>query len=96
MPRVTVYFSERSAADMRLFRWLVRLPPYQRGRNFKRLALARLINGSGRLASKRTVGATQIARKDITRETHIPSTATFVPLSLAETQATFLRAIKKP
>ena len=35
MPRVTVYFSEKSAEDMRLFRWLVRLPPYQRSRHFK-------------------------------------------------------------
>jgi hypothetical protein len=47
MPRVTVYFSEKSADDMRLFRWLVRLPPYQRSRNFKRLALARLTQWGG-------------------------------------------------
>lgn len=52
MPRVTVYFSEKSAEDMRLFRWLVRLPPYQRSRHFKRLALARLLNGAGRPRSR--------------------------------------------
>ena len=96
MPRVTVYFSEKSADDMRLFRWLVRLPPYQRSRHFKRLALARLINGAGRPRSKRTGAPVQTAPKPKTRGVLIPSTSTFVPMSLTETQAAFLRAIKKP
>ena len=96
MPRVTVYFSEKSADDMRLFRWLVRLPPYQRGRHFKRLALARLINGAGRPGSQRTGALAKTAPKPRTREATIPSTSTFVPMSLAETQAAFFRAIKKP
>ena len=96
MPRVTVYFSEKSAEDMRLFRWLVRLPPYQRGRNFKRLALARLINGAGRSRSKRVGEPAQTVPKAKIRDAHIPSPSTFMPVNLAETQAAFLRAIKKP
>ncbi|MBX3321076.1 MAG: hypothetical protein KF890_14440 [Nitrospira sp.] len=95
MPRVTVYFSEKSAEDMRLFRWLVRLPPYQRGRHFKRLALARLINGAGRPGAKRTEALAKTAPKPRTHDALIPSTSTFVPMSLAETQAAFFRAIKK-
>ena len=96
MPRVTVYFSEKSAEDMRLFRWLIRLPPYQRSRHFKRLALARLINGAGRSGAKRTGPLAHAAPKPRTREATIPSTSTFVPVSLAETQAALFRAIKKP
>jgi hypothetical protein len=96
MPRVTVYFSEKSAEDMRLFRWLVRLPPYQRSRHFKRLALARLINGAGRPRSKRAGNPAQTTPKTKIRHALIPSPSAFVPLSLAETQAAFFRAIKKP
>jgi len=96
MPRVTVYFSEKSADDMRLFRWLVRLPPYQRSRHFKRLALARLTNGAGRPGAKRTGLLAHAAPKPRPREDTIPSTSTFVPMSLVETQAAFFRAIKKP
>ena len=95
MPRVTVYFSEKSAEDMRLFRWLVRLPPYQRGRHFKRLALARLINGAGRPGAKRTGPLAHAVPNPRTREATIPLTSTFVPMSLAETQAALSRAIKK-
>lgn len=95
MPRVTVYFSEKSADDMRLFRWLVRLPPYQRGRHFKRLALARLINGAGRPGAKRTGPLVHAVPNPRTREATIPLTSTFVPMSLAETQAALSRAIKK-
>ncbi len=95
MPRVTVYFSEKSAEDMRLFRWLVRLPPYQRSRHFKRLALARLMNGGGRQGSKRTGALVQTAPKPKTRGVLIPSTSTFVPMSLSETQTAFFRAIKR-
>ena len=96
MPRVTVYFSEKSSDDMRLFRWLVRLPPYQRSRHFKRLAWARLTNGAGRPGAKRTGLLAHAAPKPRPREDTIPSTSTFVPMSLVETQAAFFRAIKKP
>ena len=95
MPRVTVYFSEKSAEDMRLFRWLVRLPPYQRSRHFKRLALARLINEAGRPGSKRAGKPSQTVLKADTSDTLLSTTSIFVPISLAETQAAFLQAIKR-
>ena len=95
MPRVTVYFSEKSAEDMRLFRWLVRLPPYQRGRHFKRLALARLINGSGRPKLKKAPEPSQTVPKAKSSDGLTPSSSTFVPMNLADTQAAFLRAINK-
>jgi len=94
MPRITVYFSEKSAEDMRLFRWLVRLPPLRRGRHFKRLALARLINGAGRLRSKKSPKPSQIVPKASSSDGLTPSISEFVPMSLADTQAAFLRAIK--
>jgi len=86
MPRGTVYFSEKSTEDMRQFRWLVRFPPYQRNRHF---------NGASRPGSKWTEALARAAPKPKTREAIIPSTSTFVPMSLAETQAAFFGVAKK-